>query len=34
MAAVLNPARISMSDAVALMTGALGADAMPADALA
>jgi fructose transport system ATP-binding protein len=33
-AAVLNPARISMSDAVALMTGALGADAMPADALA
>ena len=33
-AAVLNPRRISMSDTVALITGALHPDALPADALA
>jgi fructose transport system ATP-binding protein len=33
-AAVLNPQRISMSDTVALMTGALSQDAIPSDALA
>jgi len=32
--AVLNPRRISMSDAVAVMTGAIRADALPPDALA
>ena len=32
--AVLNPKRISMSDTVAIMTGALGPDEIPADALA
>jgi fructose transport system ATP-binding protein len=32
-AAVLNPRRISMSDTVALITGALRPDALPADAL-
>jgi fructose transport system ATP-binding protein len=33
-AAVVNPRRISMSDTVALITGALRPDALPADALA
>ena len=33
-AAVVNPRKISMSDTVALITGALGPDALPADALA
>ena len=33
-AAVLDPRKISMSDAVALMTGALRAEELPADALA
>ncbi|HEX5077380.1 MAG TPA: hypothetical protein VFW03_29475, partial [Gemmatimonadaceae bacterium] len=32
--AVLNPRKISMSDTVALMTGALVRDEIPADALA
>ena len=32
--AVLNPRRISMSDTVAIMTGALAPDALPADVLA
>ena len=32
--AVLNPRRISMSDTVAVMTGALRADQLPAEALA
>ena len=32
--AVLDPKKISMSDTVAVMTGALGPDAIPADALA
>ena len=32
--AVLNPTKISMSDTVALMTGALAPDSIPADALA
>jgi fructose transport system ATP-binding protein len=32
--AVLNPTKISMSDTVAVMTGALGPDAIPPDALA
>jgi len=31
---VLNPGKISMSDTVALMTGALTPDQIPADALA
>jgi hypothetical protein len=31
---VVNPRRISMSDTVALITGALRPDALPADALA
>jgi fructose transport system ATP-binding protein len=33
-AAVLNPKRISMSDAVAVMTGAMRPDELPAEALA
>jgi fructose transport system ATP-binding protein len=32
--AVLSPGKISMSDAVAVMTGALAADAIPAESLA
>jgi fructose transport system ATP-binding protein len=31
---VLNPKRISMSDTVAIMTGALSPEAIPAEALA
>jgi fructose transport system ATP-binding protein len=33
-AAVLNPRKISMSDAVAVMTGAMPADSIPAECLA
>ena len=33
-AAVLNPKKISMSDTVAVMTGALAADQIPAECLA
>ena len=33
-AAVLNPKRISMSDTVAVMTGAMRPDELPAEALA
>ena len=33
-AAVLNPRKISMSDTVAVMTGALAADQIPASCLA
>lgn len=33
-AAVLNPKKISMSDTVAVMTGALRADQLPAEVLA